>query len=270
MSPIQVTKGMYALLPEFARVPVQLAGNVDDFGNPISYAEKFQNTEKEPLFDDGNVTTGTAYSMFARAVNAATGGDSYDAGVLNPAPEHMRYVTEQALGGPLRLASESYELLEKMILDVPIEESDVPLSNVYLKSRPERNQQSERYYETREDYEHAKNSWEKARVAQDEAKMAELMEQFPGVENAHLSASTKAGKEAQADTMLAHLRKSERNIKKLRDRRESAYLGTGDYEGLGRRERVLEARRIDKQIADWQKWLIATKNGRTLPEPELD
>lgn len=267
MSPIQVERGFSALLPEFLRVPVQMYANTDDFGNPISYAAKYSDGNK-PLYSEGDYRTGDAYKLFAQLANYTTGGDSYTPGAVNLTPEHARYVTEQALGGPLRLATESYELAEKIITQSPVEASDVPLSNVFVRSRPAERQQAEAYYENRDDIETQIGQYKKANERQDEDKKAELLEESPWLEGYELNGRTREGRQAQEDKLGADLREAERTIKKLRDLRETIYVAAGEYVDLSRRDRMLKVKAVDQSIGEWQKWLNARANGKDLPRPE--
>lgn len=259
-SPIDAGDGLDALVPELARIIQNVRNNKDDWGRPLNYTQHYNTEENRPMFAEGSVTTGDAFKVFARVINRITGGSDYEAGGINLSPEQVRYVTQQALGGMYRLGSESYELLEKMLTDDKITAQDVPLSNVFLRSRPFERQQSEGFYENRTWVNDLRRQFKTAHERQDQTKIDGLLSEYPWLRGAQLDANSRAGKITQSRTPVGALRRTEREIGKLRVTREAAHLRVGRFEGLTVAESRAKMREIDREIAELQKQFNATVN----------
>lgn len=252
-SPIDVGDGWAALSPEVLRVGYNFVNNKDDWGRPLNYTAHYDNEGKKPLFKEGNVETGQAFKAMAWALNRLTGGDDYTAGAANYSPEQMRYLTQQALGGLYRLGTESYELMEKMLTDDKIMPQDVPLSNVFLRSRATEKQQAEKFYENRDLVDRLADQFKDAHAADDQVKLNDLLSEHPWLAGAQLNAGSKFGKMAQAGKPMAMLRNTNNSIRKLRADRQAAFLRVGRYDGISQAESRKRMREIDAEIAELQK-----------------
>lgn len=265
MSPIQTDKGLTALMPEAVKIATNMYFNESDFGGPINYATKYlHDDDNRSRAEMGDERTGAAYYVIARAVNAATGGDKYEAGLLSPTPEHVRYLAEQGLGGLLRFAGESEALAEKLISSAPVDARDVPLSNVFLRSRNLSQQQSEVFYDHRSTITNAVNAYKRAVEGGDTQRADKLKRNHPWLDGAELQQNQASVRRWRADAADVLLRAAERDIKALRDERDSAYTGVGDFAGMNRAQRMAEVRRIDREIADRQREFNAAVSGKQI------
>lgn len=247
MSPIDPGKGPSALLPEVARIPVQIAMNRNDFGGKIApQLDPFDYTDN-PRYHQTDSKTWGGYTVAAAALNTATGGSEYRGGFLNLTGEQVRYAVENMLGGMWRLGGESAELAQKLMSDVPVNPSDVPLANVYVRGRGEQRHAGP-YYNNRDDYENTVADWKLAIERGDEEKIAEIIERAPWIEGAEVPANTAAGRAAQAGTVHEQVRRIRNEMEKL-NRAKRQILAD---ETLGKSERRRQAHEIDLEIAQLQ------------------
>lgn len=207
LSPIDPTEGKARLLPEILRVPYQLSTNKGDFGTPLNARAEYERNDKKPKYQLTDVKTGQMYRIFAGAINAASGGDALKAGSINLTGEQVKYGIESAGGGLARLGSESYELLSNQMIGMDPNPSDIPLMNVYYRGKGV-NQHMPSFYENMGEIEEAKDRWKTALEIGDQKLIDRVIEETPWVQGAEMSASTKAGKAAQAGSPMEAQRKA--------------------------------------------------------------
>jgi hypothetical protein len=264
MSPLDPGKGLQAFLPEAARIIANAQTNTNDFGNKISpKLDPFDYTGN-PRFPKTDVKTGTPYLWLAQALNTATGGNGYDGGLVNWTGEQARYVVEQMTGGLGRMATESWELAENMLAGVDPEPSDVPLANVYLRGKGAE-QGAGTYYDNLNDYENTVADWKLAITNDDQAQIERIIKHAPWIEGAEEDASTKAGREAQAGSVMEAKRSIDRQMKQLRKEKDGILAD----KTLDWRERKRQAREIDLEIAELQKdFNYEINSGRGFPSTQ--
>lgn len=256
MSPIDPGRGWSAFLPELARVPIQTAMNRNDFGGKIN--PKLMGTREEkmlPLVDKTDIKTGAPYRWAAAALNELSGGTKYRPGAVNVTGEQARYVAEQFGGGPLRLATESWELFENMLAGIDPEPSDVPLANVYFRGKGE-DRHAASYYANDEDYDRSVAQWKKAVAEDDQEAIERILKHAPWVDGAEVSANTKEGRELQAGSVMEAKREIDGVISDLR-KEQRAVLAD---KTLDWRERKRLSREIDLEIVQYQKDFNAAMN----------
>jgi hypothetical protein len=77
---------------------VELATNRNAFGREIAQ-EDFSSLNPTPGHSRAREGTNTVFKAAARAINRATGGDEYEAGLWSPAPEQLAYAFGVVAGG---------------------------------------------------------------------------------------------------------------------------------------------------------------------------
>lgn len=266
MSPIPAERGMDAWQPEVLRVASNLRNNEGDFPNSkINY----QMTDNDKDKQDANwastgPSTGEIYKKIARGLSVLTGGDlkGYEGGFFNVSGEHVKYAAAQALGGPAKFASESYEFIENLLAGdkEEMKPGNVPVLNSFVRNVTPAEQARPAYYRDKEEFDHLKNVYKKASGMFDKStgqwttepdtdKLESLLAEHPWLINADADASTKAGKAAQAGSVMESQRDTEKAIKELRDERERVSAD----DSLGILERHQRMRQIDEEIGQWQK-----------------
>lgn len=251
MSPIDPGKGWEAVTPEPARIVLNLANNKNDFGGKINYSlvDTASTPTNRPNFKLSDPKTADLYVETAKALNLLTGGGKYDGGLVNPTAEHIKYATEQALGGPAKLVAQSWALAEKYLTDMPIAPGDVPVSNTFWRTNRIEKQQAPKYYENLEEFNNLKARYKDVMGTGDSDEAQKMLTEHPWLDGAELDASTKDGKAAQAGTFLKFARDNIKELKGLREQRDALYL---DAE-LSVGERNRQALDIEKQMAELQK-----------------
>ena len=105
--PINPTEGWRAFLPSIAIPFVELGVNEDYKGDPIYNEQKWLSEgekERTAKWSSAYKSTGRVYIEIAKALNSITGGDEYDAGLVNLQPEKLEYLVQSAFGGTIRTA----------------------------------------------------------------------------------------------------------------------------------------------------------------------
>ena len=105
--PINPAEGWKAFLPSVAVPAVELMLNKDYKGDPIYNDQKWLTAEerkRSAKWSSAYQGTGGLYVGIAQGLNYLTGGDKYDAGLVNLQPEKMEYLVQSAFGGTIRTA----------------------------------------------------------------------------------------------------------------------------------------------------------------------
>ena len=105
--PMNPSEGWKALMPSVAIPFVELALNEDYKGAPIYNEQKWLSEEEKKRsakWSKAYSGTGKIYVDMAKVLNAVTGGDEHDAGLVNLQPEKIEHIVQSAFGGTIRTA----------------------------------------------------------------------------------------------------------------------------------------------------------------------
>jgi hypothetical protein len=105
--PVNPTEGWKAFMPSVAIPLVELTLNEDYKGAPIYNEQKWLTEEEKKRstkWSKAYSGTGDLYIGIAKVLNAVTGGDEHDAGLVNLQPEKMEHIVQSAFGGTIRTA----------------------------------------------------------------------------------------------------------------------------------------------------------------------
>lgn len=123
--------------------------------------------------------TGQAYLGITKALNRATGGDDYEAGMVSPSPEKARYLAEAIGGGLLREIEKSVDLSMKVPGQKETKVSGIPfIGRFYGETDSDAVAQS-RYYKSADKAKSAESSINLAKAAGDGEAMRKIYEKRP-------------------------------------------------------------------------------------------
>jgi len=96
-----------AAVPTMARPAIELLGNEDFAGRPIAPTvfDRFPGPRSQNAFDG----TPEGYKRFAETVNSMTGGDEFEAGMIDASPNHIQYLLGYYFSGTGRLLDRVYK-----------------------------------------------------------------------------------------------------------------------------------------------------------------
>ena len=140
--PVNPAEGWKAFIPSAVLPGVELLMNEDYKGAPIYNESKWlskEEEEKTARWAKAYQGTGKLYIWAAQALNNITGGDEYDAGLVNLQPEKIEHIVQSAFGGTIRTADKFVNTVMATI--DPEEEVTVrqlPLLNRFLTVNDER------------------------------------------------------------------------------------------------------------------------------------
>lgn len=93
-------------------------------------------------------TTGQAYMGISKAINSLMGGDDYQAGVLSPTPERLRYIAQTVGGGVLREIEKSINASTAASRGEKVKPSSIPVVGRFYGEVDDDQVQMSRYYDT--------------------------------------------------------------------------------------------------------------------------
>ena len=105
--PINPTEGWRAVAPSIAIPALELMINEDYKGEAIYNDSKWLSKEEASRTANWNTAksgTGWVHVKIAQGLNFLTGGDKYDAGLINIRPEAIEHLVQSAFGGTIRTA----------------------------------------------------------------------------------------------------------------------------------------------------------------------
>ena len=105
--PVNPAEGWKAFIPSAILPGVELLINEDYKGAPIYNEQKWLSKEEEERtarWAKAYQGTGKLYIWTAQALNSITGGDEYNAGLVNLQPEKIEHIVQSAFGGTIRTA----------------------------------------------------------------------------------------------------------------------------------------------------------------------
>ncbi|APW38430.1 hypothetical protein RD110_15515 [Rhodoferax koreense] len=126
-------------------------------------------------------TTGQAYIGISKALNAIAGGTDYEAGVVSPTPERLRYIAQTVGGGVLREIEKSVNASTAASRGEPVKPSQIPvLGRFYGEVDPDQVQTS-RYYESTKRLKTLDSSFKAMAKAGDREALQKFMDENPDV-----------------------------------------------------------------------------------------
>lgn len=114
IAPVNPTEGWKAFLPSVAVPFVELMINEDWKGEPIYNEQKWLTSEERKRTAKAAGAyqgTGKMYIWISEALNNISGGDDYDAGLINIQPEKMEHLVQSAFGGTIRTADKFFNTI---------------------------------------------------------------------------------------------------------------------------------------------------------------
>jgi hypothetical protein len=118
IAPVNPAEGAMALIPSQFKPGIELWINKDYKGAPIYNEMKWlSDEERKRTARWSKAYQGTAdiYVGIAQGLNFITGGDEYNAGAINLAPEMIQHIVQSAFGGTLRTADKFYNMVSAAI-----------------------------------------------------------------------------------------------------------------------------------------------------------
>lgn len=116
--PINPAEGWKAFLPSIAVPAFELLLNEDYKGDPIYNEMKWltkEERERTAKWSNAKKGTGKTWVLISQGLNNLTGGDMYDAGLINIQPEKMEHLVQSAFGGTIRTADKFITTVIAMI-----------------------------------------------------------------------------------------------------------------------------------------------------------
>jgi hypothetical protein len=116
--PINPAEGWKAFLPSIAVSAFELLLNEDYKGDPIYNEMKWLTKEERKRtakWSNAKKGTGKTWVLISQGLNNVTGGDMYDAGLINIQPEKMEHLVQSAFGGTIRTADKFLTTVIAMI-----------------------------------------------------------------------------------------------------------------------------------------------------------
>jgi hypothetical protein len=112
------------ITPSVGQPFVEILANENYFGSPV-YSES-QYGQDIPASQMAFRTTPEVFKRSAQMLNAISGGDESEAGILDFSPDTMNHLFKFALGGTGAFAVRSMSALERGLMDLDVTPNDVP------------------------------------------------------------------------------------------------------------------------------------------------
>ncbi len=112
-------------------------------------------------------TTGQVYLGISKAINAATGGSAYEAGLASPTPEAVRYLAQVAGGGVLREFEKSVNAIADAAAGRPVKLNAIPLTGRFFGEVDSDAVETRRYFDAKNRISKAQSSLKAAERAGD-------------------------------------------------------------------------------------------------------
>ena len=140
--PVNPAEGWKAFIPSAILPGVELLMNEDYKGAPIYNEQKWLSKEEEERtarWAKAYQGTGKLYIWTAQALNYITGGDEYNAGLVNLQPEKIEHIVQSAFGGTIRTADKFVNTVMATIdPDEEVTVRQLPFLNRFLTINDER------------------------------------------------------------------------------------------------------------------------------------
>lgn len=163
---------------------VELGFNKNFAGNSIEKASPRGETDNRPGFARAKestlrAATGQAYLGISKAINQLAGGTPYEAGVVSPSPERLKYLAETVGGGVLREIEKTVDSSVKAAKGDKVKMSGIPvLGRFYGEVDADQVEQS-RYYKQGRKLDTLQSSLKAAEKAGDGQAMIRMIEEHP-------------------------------------------------------------------------------------------
>ncbi len=126
--------------------------------------------------------TGQAYLGISKAINKIAGGSDYEAGLISPSPEALRYFAQVAGGGVLREIEKTINLTNAAINDDDIKTNSVPVIGRLFGEVDEDAVNKSRYYDASKRLDKIQAAFKAAEKAGDVEAMQKAIDQYPEFE----------------------------------------------------------------------------------------
>ena len=140
--PVNPTEGWKAFVPSAVVPFVELLVNEDYKGDPIYNEQKWLSKEEKKRtakWSNAYSGTGTLYINIAKVLNNITGGDEFEAGLINIHPEKMQHIVQSAFGGTIKTVDKFINLITAAIdPEEPVTVRQTPFLNRLLTIGDER------------------------------------------------------------------------------------------------------------------------------------
>jgi hypothetical protein len=144
----EMARGFY---PDILEVHQDMLANKNFFGSDIYIEQNPFIVEKSNAYNSRR-STAKPFKIAAEFLNDATGGDKYEDGYISWNPDKMEYIYEYFLGGVGRFASQSGDVITRMMTDEEFRKQDLPIVGTFFETPSE--------YEDRFEY---YDNWEETR-----------------------------------------------------------------------------------------------------------
>ena len=144
----EMARGFY---PDILEVHQDMLANKNFFGSDIYIEQNPFIVEKSNSYNSRR-STAKPFKIAAEFLNDATGGDKYEDGYISWNPDKMEYIYEYFLGGVGRFASQSGDVITRMVTDEEYRKQDLPIVGTFFETPSE--------YEDRFEY---YDNWEETR-----------------------------------------------------------------------------------------------------------
>ena len=140
--PVNPSEGFTAFVPSVLLPGVEILMNEDYKGDPIYNEQKWLTKEEErrtARWSNAFQGTGKMYIWTAQALNYITGGDEYDAGLINIHPEQIEHIVQSAFGGTIRTADKFItSVMDAINPDEQVTMRQMPFLNRFVTVNDER------------------------------------------------------------------------------------------------------------------------------------
>lgn len=186
------------LAPTLVDPLIELGFNKNFAGSPIEKQAYGSETDGRPgaaraKESTQRSTTGQAYIAISKAINTLAGGTPYEAGVVSPTPERVRYLAQTVGGGVLREIEKTINATTTAASGGKVKSSQIPVLGRFYGEVDDDQVAMTRYYDNSKKLKTLESSLNAAKQAGDGAAMVKMLEEHP--EAAFIKSQTKVQSE---------------------------------------------------------------------------
>ncbi|MCY1166226.1 Inorganic Pyrophosphatase [compost metagenome] len=172
------------LAPTLVDPLIELGFNKNFAGSPIEKQAYGSETDGRPgaarvKESTQRSTTGQAYIGISKAINTLAGGTPYQAGVVSPTPERVRYIAQTVGGGVLREIEKTINASTAAAAGGKVKSSQIPVLGRFYGEVDDDQVAMTRYYEGSKKLKTLESSLNAAKKAGDGAAMLKMLEEHP-------------------------------------------------------------------------------------------
>jgi len=161
---------------------IELTANKNFAGAPIE--RSFGETDNRPGFARAKESTqknmsGQAYIGISKAFNTVTGGNDYEAGLISPSAERIRYLAQVAGGGVLREIEKTVDSTDKAVRGEDVKMTGIPILGRFKGETDDQRTQQTRFYNSGREIDRVESSIKAASNAGDGEAVKRLYEDNP-------------------------------------------------------------------------------------------